>query len=98
MFEDYSRLTSTQIRQSIRLIKEYGEGSHIWGLTITFKLLESSCEPELRERVLERMMAVPSMEQGGPLYFKLAIESITSMSYTIACPHDSPCNLEYQGL
>ena len=65
-------------------MKTWREDHPVWAETLTSRLVENSCEPEIWERVSERMMGIIPFETGGATYFKLAMECITSMSFTVS--------------
>ena len=84
ILKEYSKVTLDTVRKCVRYTMEYREEHLVWGLTLTFRLMEQCCEPELRSRVNERFMTIPIEEQGGPTYFKIAMDCITSVSYNIS--------------
>ena len=84
ILKEYSKVSLDTVRKCVRYTMEYREEHLVWGLTLTFRLLEQCCEPELRARVNERLMTIPLEEQGGPTYFKIALDCITSVSYNIS--------------
>jgi hypothetical protein len=85
LFEVYTTMNLQQVRDSVRFIKDWWSQRHIvWGMTLTFTLLENSCDLELRGRVNETLMNIPEVERGGPVYLKIALDYITSVSYAVS--------------
>ena len=84
LLDVYSQVSLETVRKCVRYTMEYGEDHMAWGQTLTYQLVERSCEPELRARVNEYMLSIPPEEQGGPTYFKIAMDCITSSSYNIS--------------
>ena len=81
LLENFTLFKPEQVQQSVRFIKEYGDEHLIWGMTLTFQLIEDSCASELRQRVSEHLLSVPDIEQGGPTYFALAMSHVASSNY-----------------
>ena len=84
ILKEYSKVTLDTVCKCVRYTMEYHEEHLVWGLTLTFRLMEQCCEPELCSRVNERFMTIPIEEQGGPTYFKIAMDCIMSVSYNIS--------------
>jgi len=47
--------------------------------------LEQSCQDELKKKVLENMINIPGLEQGGSLFFKIMMNIMTSNSEEAIC-------------
>jgi hypothetical protein len=84
LLESYATTTLASVRASVKYTKEWEEDHVVWAMTLTLRLIENSCEADLRERINERLMGIPLSEIGGPTYFKVAMECITSMSHSVS--------------
>lgn len=78
VLEEYPTLGTAEVRTSNKYYKEYGPDHMIQNLLWSQELLENSCETALRDKVTEQLLDVPSIEQGGPLFFLMMIKVITS--------------------
>ena len=76
----YMVLTEEEIRESVRFYKTYGQDYDLQNLEWSQELLENSCESDLREKVMERMQAIPEIERGGPTFFHIMCAVLTSTS------------------
>ena len=84
LLDHYGTISLDDVVVTVKWVKEWDDDHFVWAQTLTLRLVESSCEPELRERVSEQMMGMSPFASGGATYFKLAMMSITSMSYTVS--------------
>jgi len=78
LLDDYAKVSIKEVQDSIRFFRIYGKDYHIQNLEWSELFLEQSCEDELKKKVLENMMNVPDLERGGPLFFKIMMNIITS--------------------
>jgi hypothetical protein len=76
--ENVSRVTEDQVRESNRFYSQYGQTYDVQNLMWSQELLENSSEDELRDRVMESLTQIPQAEQGGPLYYFIMINLISS--------------------
>ena len=84
IFQHYGTMTLDQVLSSIQATMKWEPDHLVWAETLTLRLVESSCESPLRERVNERLMGKDRFSIGGATYFKIAMECITSMSYSVS--------------
>jgi hypothetical protein len=84
LLHDYGTITLDQVNASTKGMQGWADDHKVWAETITTQLVSNSCDSELRERVTERLMDVDDFKTGGTTYFKLCIDSITSMSHTVS--------------
>jgi uncharacterized membrane protein YgcG len=76
--ENYTNITIDEIRKSNRYYNMYGQDYDVQDLGWTQELLENSCEPSLRDKVMEKITLYPRDEQGGPLFYRIMMELITT--------------------
>jgi hypothetical protein len=76
--KNYAEMTVLEVRASNKYYKQYGPSYMLENLNWSQELLENSCEQLLRDKVTEKLLDVPTNEQGGPLFFLLMIKQITS--------------------
>ena len=64
ILDEYGTITLDQIKESIKLVKEYGPPWLVWAINLTHKYIAASCEKELKERIDERFKLIPEEEKG----------------------------------
>ena len=81
LLTDHNQLSVDQIRKSNLFYRIFGANA-TYGQDIDWSeaLLESSCETSLRDQVIERVADIPALERGGPLFFKIMMEVMTTTS------------------
>jgi hypothetical protein len=84
LLDDYASLTLDAVRASTRGIQEWADDHKVWAETIVMQLVSNSCDPDLRQRVTERLIGIDDYEIGGTTFLKIALECITSMSHTVS--------------
>ena len=84
LFDDYSTPTLDDVKKSTRSLHEWDADHVLWADTLALTLVTNSCDPELQERIEERLMNVAEEDIGGATSFKIAMECITSMSHTVS--------------
>ena len=83
VLEEYGAVTLDKIKESTKLIKQYGPLWLVWACNLSQKYMAASCDKDLKERIEERYKNIPEEEKGGATYFKLAILCMTSMGYAV---------------
>ena len=58
LLDNYGTVSLEQVKASTRWVKEYGDDHLVWAETITQRLVEASCESNLREQVSEELMGI----------------------------------------
>lgn len=76
--EYITRVTEEQVRESNDFYSRHGQTYDVQNLMWTQELLENSCEDDLRDKVMESLTQIPQSEQGGPLFYFIMINLITS--------------------
>jgi len=80
LFDKYAEIPLSQVRDFVRFINEYG---HPWdqdNLAWTRAFLQDSCEPTLQAKIAEQLYGLEPEEIGGPTYFSIMMNVITSLS------------------
>ena len=68
-------MTEEMVRNSLQFFRCFGQEHDLQNLQWKQELLENSCEPELHEKVLEKMLRIPDIEMDGPTFFYLIIST-----------------------
>jgi hypothetical protein len=75
-----SGVTTEQVRRSNIFYRTFGDGvSVLQDLDWSASLLELSSAESLRNQIFERLVDVDVAERGGPLYFKVMMDIVTSV-------------------
>jgi hypothetical protein len=75
-----SSVTMAQVQRSNLFYRTFGvDNTTLQDLDWSNALLESSSADSLRNQVFERIVDVPASERGGPLFYKLMMDIVTSV-------------------
>jgi len=80
LLEDYANVTLEEVCESVAFIRRFGKEPERDNVNWTLELLENSCEPGLRDKVVEQCLDLPNIHMGGPTYFLLMMQTITAMT------------------
>ena len=80
LLDKYAELSLDRVQKHVRFLRFYGQKYDKQNLAWSQELLENSCEPMLREKVLEQTLGIDPLEMGGPTYFAIMMKVITTMS------------------
>jgi len=78
LVNDYAKISIQEIHDSICFFLIYGQCYHTQNLEWSDLFLKGSCDDGLKKKVMEYLINVPSIEKGGPLFFKVMMTIITS--------------------
>ena len=81
LLQMHSSLSINTIREYMQFLRTYGQDYDLQNLEWSEELFKNSCEPSLRDKVVEQSLNIPENERGGPLLFFLAMQIITTASY-----------------
>jgi hypothetical protein len=86
LFKKYRDVSLEQILQSNRFYHTYGTEEHLQDLVWSGQLLENSTESTdgLNDKIQAKMATYPEVQQGGPLYLKILIDLVTSLTHQAA--------------
>jgi hypothetical protein len=76
----YAKLELADVRKTVCFYRLYGQDYDLENLQWSQELLEESCEPSLRDKVLEKAHAIPVIEMGGPTFFLIMAQTIMSLT------------------
>lgn len=78
MFEEDEETTEEEVRASNKFLNQYGKDYDVQNLEWIMEFLENSSSPEFWDKVNKRMFKVPTIDQGGPLWYSYALKLILS--------------------
>ena len=85
LLEDYRTLEAGAVGESEGVVYEYGDDKDVWATkSLLLSFMENSCEPELKQKVKTLMMGYQKKNQGGVLFFKLMMDTISATTYSEA--------------
>jgi ribosomal protein L15 len=74
----YATTSLEKVCESVEFFRTWGQDYDLENINWTLEFLENSCENDLRTKVLEQMNALPEVKQGGPTFFKIMMNLVTT--------------------
>jgi len=85
LLNDYAKISIQEIGNSICFFPIYRQCYHIQNLEWSDLFMKGSCDDSLKKKVMEYLFDVPSIEKGGPLFFKVMMTIISSNTEEAIC-------------
>jgi hypothetical protein len=76
----YATTTIEEVCESVEFYRTWGQDYDLENINWTQEYLENSCENHLQVKVLEQMNVLPEVQQGGPVFFKIMMKLVTTMT------------------
>jgi len=80
ILSSYTSMTVEDVRASTRWYRRYGQAWDLESLTWSEEFVKNSCDPVLREKVMEQVSQLDELERGGPTFFIVMIKLITTIT------------------
>jgi len=80
LIASYASVSETQVIRHIHFLRMFGQRYDLQNLDWSSELISASCDPDLADKVSEKMTKYPISKSGGPLYLWHVLNLIISTS------------------